>query len=143
MNAPSQSLILPVALREQVSKYARQGQPFECCGLLIGSGQGTVAVQGIVAADNVSKNPELRFEIDPQVQFDALRRLRGTSQRIIGHYHSHPKAPAVPSAYDLSMAHDPEAVWLIVTLNPIEALAAFICPNQAQGFQPLTIKNAE
>ena len=143
MAAQPQHLILPTSLRHQIFEHARQNSSFECCGLLIGSGTDFVVVQAVVQAANVSRQPRDHFEIDPQVQFEAMRRLRGTTQRIIGHYHSHPGGPTTPSAYDLSMAHDPEAVWLIITLNPTEALAAFICPNQKQGFKPLLIMNAE
>src|SRR6266568_4128437 len=82
---------------------AERAYPRECCGLLVGEGEEDVALCEIVPMENVAATPERRFEIDPQGQFDLLRRLRGTARRIIGHYHSHPNGPADLSAHDLSM----------------------------------------
>jgi proteasome lid subunit RPN8/RPN11 len=132
-------LILPEHVRAQILDHARQTLKQECCGLLIGSGENVVKIEEIVRTANRAIDPARRFEIDPQVQFDQLRRLRGSTQRMVGHYHSHPDGPCAPSAYDLSMAHDPEAIWVIAVLRPAETLAAFTCPDRSQGFQPLEI----
>lgn len=142
MPAGPQRLILPVSLRAVILEHARQSPSVECCGLLIGVGEDMISVEAVERAANMAAEPGRRFEIDPQVQFDLLRRLRGTDQSIVGHYHSHPGGPPAPSAYDLSMAHDPDAIWVIVALRPDEAMAAYTCQDQTQGFQPLQIVTA-
>jgi len=138
VTARANLLVLPGAVRAQIFEHARQTPTAECCGLLIGAGISTVAVARIQPTRNVAAEPSRRFEIDPQEQFNLLRGLRGTAQRIVGHYHSHPQGVPAPSNFDLAMAHDPEAVWLIVGLTP-EALGAFCCPDQAVGFVPVPI----
>lgn len=86
--------------------------PRECCGLLIGHGTDRVTVNTLIVTENVADRPD-RFLIDPQVQFDWMRRLRGQDQRIVGHFHSHPNGTTEPSEFDRSMALDTDLIWLI------------------------------
>ena len=93
--------------------------PEECCGLLVGHAPRAdeVAVTRIVDSPNV--HPERtrdRFEIDPKIRFDVERDLRGSAERIIGHFHSHPDHPAEPSETDRAMAFEPELIWVIVAV---------------------------
>jgi proteasome lid subunit RPN8/RPN11 len=98
--------------REAVAAY-----PHECCGLLVGEGAGDVLVTDVVAATNTAGNPSRRFTIDPQAHFDLLRTARGNGRRVVGHYHSHPDGGATPSPHDLAMAHDSEAIWVVMTTS--------------------------
>lgn len=138
MRAAPQCLILPAQVRVAILNHVRQSPHIETCGLLVGQGGETVIADEVVPTLNNAVDQAKRFEIDPQAQFDLLRRLRGSGQRIIGHYHSHPGGQPVPSTYDLEMAADPEALWLIVGSTPPE-IAAFYCPDQARGFVALPI----
>ncbi len=135
-------LILPDHVRDQMIGHAQENPSLECCGLLVGRGEGDVTAEQAHRTRNIAADPTQRFEIDPQEQFNLLRQTRGTNLRIVGHYHSHPYGVPEPSAYDLSMAHDPEAVWCIVGLNP-GAVYAFVCADQAQGFQSIPIVSAD
>jgi proteasome lid subunit RPN8/RPN11 len=132
----SDRLILPRAVADDILARARAAAPAECCGLLVGEG---MRVSRAVAVANVAAEPTRRFEIDPQRQFDLLRALRGTPERVIGHYHSHPGGPSAPSAHDLAMAHDPEAVWLIVAPDAAPPIAAFRRADPGQGFARLLV----
>lgn len=94
---------------------ARAAAPGECCGLLLGR-----RVEDKVVVDEVRPCRNLmaadrsdRFEIDPQERFDAMRHAKSMGRAIVGHYHSHPASPALPSATDRSMMYEPELVWLI------------------------------
>lgn len=98
-----------------IQTEAEAANPGECCGLLIGSGEQDVQVDRVVPAENQASDPH-RFLIDPQVQFDWMRKLRGTEHSIIGHYHSHPNGEPKPSVYDGQMAHEDGQVWLIVAV---------------------------
>jgi proteasome lid subunit RPN8/RPN11 len=137
MTTPVQ-VVLPDDVRRGLLDHARRSPDVECCGLLIGAGERTIHIEAYEAAQNIAPDRAKRFEIDPKIQFDVLRRLHGTPRRIVGHYHSHPGGPAAPSAHDLAMAHDPEAIWLIVAPTSGE-MAAFISPDHSQGFVPLPI----
>jgi proteasome lid subunit RPN8/RPN11 len=130
-------LILPRAVAEQMLAHARAEAPRECCGLLVGAG---MRVTRAVPVANVAADARARFEIDPQRQFELLRALRGSAEAVIGHYHSHPDALPQPSAHDLAMAHDPEAVWIILAPDrPENAVAAYRCADPAQGFTRLEL----
>ena len=89
-------IALTAAQRATLRRVAVEAFPNECCGLLVGTGERTVTVSELVPVANVAARPESRFEVDPQVQFDLLRQLRGSDLRIVGHYHSHPNGVAEP-----------------------------------------------
>lgn len=98
-------------------------------------------VSGIQPARNVAERPRERFEVDPQIRFDLMRRLRGTSERIVGHYHSHPDHPAAPSRHDAEMAFEPDLVWLIlaVVAGRAAAITAHIRDPDGEGFRSLAL----
>ena len=104
---------------QRIREAAEAAFPEECCGLLIGhdlDGSGR-RIEQVLASPNVAAdNRHQRFEIDPQLHFDTLRALRGGPARILGHYHSHPDHPALPSASDLAQAWEPDLVWLITAV---------------------------
>lgn len=88
--------------------------PLECCGLIEGIRiEGGWRVTALHEAANVAEDPARRFLIDPQVQFDLIRTLRGRETRIIGCFHSHPVGPAEPSATDRAQALEDDFLWLI------------------------------
>jgi len=105
-----------VRIRESVwtslVAHARDEAPNECCGLLVGSAE---AIEESVRTRNLESSPT-RFRVDPQEHIELNRRLRPTSQRVIGAYHSHPRSPASPSSSDNAEATYPEFIYLIVSL---------------------------
>jgi proteasome lid subunit RPN8/RPN11 len=104
---------------QRIREAAEAAFPEECCGLLIGRdlGGGNRRIERVVASPNVAADDRhQRFEIDPQIRFDTMRALRGGPARILGHYHSHPGHPALPSASDLAQAWEPDLVWLITAV---------------------------
>ena len=83
--------------------------PFEGCGVLIGTASATSRVDIFEAIG--TRNSELtrgedRYSIHPSdyaaIERDLLAGKDGA--RIVGFFHSHPDAPAWPSAVDLEMA---------------------------------------
>ena len=106
---------LAAAIRDS----AARNFPAECCGLL----EGAVAPDGwtvsaVCETANLAEDPTHRFLVDPQAQFDALRRLRNSSARVIGCFHSHPAGRPEPSAVDRAQAFEPDFVWLIAGGTP-------------------------
>jgi proteasome lid subunit RPN8/RPN11 len=97
-----------------IADAAEAAYPNECCGLLVGTGRRPVRVTRLLPAANLAGSSGNRFELDPRVRLDAERSLRGTAERVIGHYHSHPDGSALPSPTDLAEAWEPELIWLIV-----------------------------
>ena len=112
-----------------IEAEARRSVPREACGLLVGTEtpDGTLSVGAIVPCANVADGLD-RFEIDPKALLATHRALRGGPAQIIGHYHSHPGGPALPSASDRAAAHTPGLAWLILGIAADGAVtrAAFL-----------------
>jgi len=123
-----------------IQNKAESAIPGECCGLLIGRADKAAKVDQVVPAENQASDPH-RFLIDPQLQFDWMKKLRGTERGIIGHYHSHPNGEPKPSARDEEMANEDGLVWLIVAV--IEGAAmdprAFVC-QAGLGFTEVPLR---
>lgn len=109
-------LVLSASQMASIATTAEAAWPAEACGLLIGrGGRRIITVTRIMDADNLLKGEgNDRFELDPAARFAALRSVRGTDERVIGHWHSHPDGSARPSATDLAQAWEPDLIWLIV-----------------------------
>lgn len=116
-------LELDGALREELQRWAREAEPREACGLLIGRGVGLRArVERATLAHNLSRDPR-RFELDPLDQLAAERAAESIGARVLGAWHSHVDTAAVPSprdrdgdhAYDVSVivarAHGELRAW--------------------------------
>ena len=106
--------------RDGARHHAGSAYPFEGCGLLIGYvAEDGVRVTRALRCPNVAPREEQthRFAIDPRALLNVRRSLRnhGATESIVGFYHSHPDAPAAPSATDMEYIRLwPETVWLIV-----------------------------
>lgn len=120
-------LILTSAQSELIRAEAGKHYPRECCGLLIGEGQDPVVIAEVVPAENQADSDN-RFLIDPQVQFDWIHKVRGTAQRIVGHFHSHPNGRAEPSKHDRALALEVGQIWLIMPVTDGQ-------PGDLMGFE--------
>jgi [CysO sulfur-carrier protein]-S-L-cysteine hydrolase len=103
----SQSLI------DEMVAHAREDLPNECCGMIAGSdGEAT----GVIRVANSAASP-LRYEMDPQEQYNALKTIEDGGAELLGIYHSHTKSAAYPSQTDVNQAVAwPEQVYVIVSL---------------------------
>lgn len=101
---------IATALLEELIDRAASSPSREICGLLSGTAS---RIERAEPAANVAADPAVRFELDPQALFAALRAERAGGPRLIGHYHSHPSGSAVPSACDAAAA-EPGRYWLIL-----------------------------
>lgn len=98
---------------EAMISHARADAPNECCGLLVGT---PTRLDESVPARNVFASPT-RYRVDPAQHFALLRRVRRTGRAVIGAYHSHLLTPARPSPRDVAEAHDPDLLYVIVSLR--------------------------
>jgi proteasome lid subunit RPN8/RPN11 len=112
---PERRLLIAETLLAELRAAARAALPEECCGLLLGRRDPVATVTRLVPARNVHAEPTRKFTLDPAAQFAVLKAERGgAADRLIGHYHSHPKGPAAPSPRDLAAADDPDLLWLVI-----------------------------
>jgi proteasome lid subunit RPN8/RPN11 len=100
-------------LIEEMVAHAREDLPNECCGL-IGGADG-VATE-VIRVANSAASP-LRYEMDPQEQYNALKTIEDGGGELLAIYHSHTKSAAYPSQTDVNQAVAwPEQVYVIVSL---------------------------
>lgn len=164
LTLPPVILRIGPAQRAELRDQAQAAYPKECCGLLIGREDG----QDLVVTPHLAVTPHLvvtkvqpsvnqdpdggarAFEVDPALILTWHRRLRGTPERIIGHYHSHPNEPARPSATDLERAWEPGMIWLILSVGrgKLTELGAFRYVEEGRGatmrrgFEPVELVEA-
>jgi len=101
-----------------IAAAAEAAFPGEGCGLLAGHGATAVQITRVVPAANLCAGERNdRFELDPRARLVLQRTLRGTTERLVGHWHSHPNGHAEPSAEDVARAEEPDLIWLIVPVR--------------------------
>lgn len=102
--------------REQVDDmiaHAREGHPFEVCGLCAGNNK---KIDTIYRMTNTDKSEKTYF-MDPQEQFAIMKEMRSHKVSLQAIYHSHPHSEAYPSAHDVELALYPEASYVIISLK--------------------------
>jgi proteasome lid subunit RPN8/RPN11 len=105
-------------LIEEMVAHAREDLPNECCGMV--GGREDEATE-VVRVANAAASP-LRYEMDPQEQYDALKRIEDDGGELLAIYHSHTKSAAYPSQTDVNQAVAwPEQVYLIVSMADEDA----------------------
>lgn len=105
---------LPRLLVNQLLHQAQASPEAEICGL-VGARDGLPTT--CYPVRNIAPEPERRYLLDPEQHVGALRAMRDKGEALFAIFHSHPAAPAEPSATDLELAAYPEALYLIVSLN--------------------------
>jgi proteasome lid subunit RPN8/RPN11 len=108
----SQSLV------DEMVAHAREDLPNECCGMV--GGRGGEAIE-VIRVANAAATP-LRYEMDPQEQYNALKAIEDGGSELLAIYHSHTKSAAYPSQTDVNQAVAwPEQIYVIVSLADEEA----------------------
>ncbi len=98
----------------RILENAEKAYPSECCGVLLGSADGTVA--DIWEARNAVSEEKrgVCFSIDPLELYRCETESEERGVRIVGFYHSHPDAPARLSGDDLK-GMIPDMTYLVVS----------------------------
>jgi proteasome lid subunit RPN8/RPN11 len=109
-----QAVTLPRNLVNKILTHAQHSPEDEVCGL-IGAQSGHAV--DIYPVKNVAEDTHTLFQMDPKQQIDAMRQMREQGHELFAIYHSHPHAPAAPSATDMEQAGYPDALYLIISLN--------------------------
>ncbi len=105
-------------LIDEMVAHAREDLPNECCGM-VGGLDGEASV--VVRVANSAASP-LRYEMDPQEQYDALKAIEDEGNELLAIYHSHTKSAAYPSQTDVNQAVAwPDQVYIIISLEDEDA----------------------
>jgi [CysO sulfur-carrier protein]-S-L-cysteine hydrolase len=105
---------IPRKLTNQLLHLAQLSPDLEICGL-VGS-KNSISVTCYPIA-NIAEQPQQRFLLDAKQQIAAMAEMRNQGETLFAIYHSHPKAPAEPSIFDLEQSAYPDALYLIISLN--------------------------
>lgn len=106
------------ALIEEMVAHAREDLPNECCGMIGGRDSEATVVRRVA---NSAASP-LRYEMDPQEQYNALKSIEDDGEELLAIYHSHTKSAAYPSQTDVNQAVSwPEQIYVIVSLQDRDA----------------------
>jgi proteasome lid subunit RPN8/RPN11 len=124
--------------------------PEECCGILLGKicGEDKLVVEAI-ATSNAWEDPaskdfrhdddrtnHSRYLIPPQAMFEAQKYARAQHLEIIGFFHSHPNALAVPSECDRALAWEIYSYPIVsVIAGKVDSIASWGLDSQGI-FQP-------
>ena len=128
--------------RARLRAHAEAGYPDEVCGFLLGSmdlpNREFTVRETRAAVNRRGRRASRRYRIDPDEYRAAEGEAEARGLELIGIYHSHPDAPAVPSDYDLEHAW-PNSTYVIV---PVEAgrageLRAWLLAEDRSGFDEL------
>lgn len=110
-------VLLPDHCRTRVREHAEASYPDECCGLLVGACIGDwIRVHRAAPVTNDAADTRDRYEISPKAYVRIDREARAHGLDVVGVYHSHPDAPAEPSATDLAAAW-PGYAYVIVPVD--------------------------
>jgi proteasome lid subunit RPN8/RPN11 len=105
-------------LVDEMVAHAREDLPNECCGMV--GGKDGVATE-VIRVVNAAATP-LRYEMDPQGQFNALKTIEDGGDELLAIYHSHTKSAAYPSQTDVNQAVAwPDQIYVIVSLADEDA----------------------
>jgi proteasome lid subunit RPN8/RPN11 len=113
-NMTQAEIQIPRKLTNQLLHLAQLSPDEEVCGLVGGiNGMPT----SCYPVKNIADRPQQRFLLDAKQQISSMAKMRDNGEVLFAIYHSHPKAPAEPSVFDLEAAAYPDALYLIISLN--------------------------
>ena len=137
--------------------HATAVYPEECCGILLGKqiGDRKIVTEAIATInawderifsgdfqtnDDLDRTKSSRYIILPQAIFQAQKRSLELQLEIVGFFHSHPDAPAIPSNCDRELAWEIYSYPIVsVIQGKVEAIASWVLDCD-RIFQPEEIK---
>lgn len=116
-------------LTSELLHLAQISPDAEICGLISSKNNEPIRCYPI---ENTAKNPQNNFLLNAKQQIATMKKMRENGEQLFAVYHSHPTAPACPSALDLEMAITENVLHFIISLNTkgILELRAFRIENQ-------------
>jgi proteasome lid subunit RPN8/RPN11 len=110
-----------------IYNHAESVYPEECCGILLGEiDRASKTIVEVIPtintwvkseSDEVDRNKNSRYSIDPQDILRAQKRGRDLHLDIIGFFHSHPDCPAIPSMCDRFQAWEVYSYPIVSVIN--------------------------
>ena len=121
------TIVISVEQQKIIYNHTESVYPEECCGILLGeikkTSKNVIEVIPTINAwkranlDQVDRNKNNRYSIDPSDIFTAQKRSRDLQLNIIGFFHSHPDYPAIPSTCDQTQAWEVYSYPIVSVIN--------------------------
>lgn len=128
----------------ELTRAVEAAYPEEGCGLLVGAwdDEGACNVDRIVESANRADDPRRHFFVDIQLLLSLQKQLRGTPERIVGVYHSHPDGVPAPSETDRARSFDRDLIWLIASVHDgkFGEINAFSPGDPGEEFRPIELR---
>lgn len=108
---------VPEEVLAQMWEHARKEAPYECCGAIVGDGNGKILY---LPKQNIHPKQEDAWKMSKEDQADIL-----SYPRVIALVHSHPDGPAHPSELDMKRQAEWDIPWVIMSFGkglPDEAI---------------------
>lgn len=129
-----------------IRRHGEATYPEECCGLLLGTHttEWNVVAEVRPLDNERDDSRHNRFLITPETMLKADRAARERGLDVVGFYHSHPDATAVPSEFDREHAW-PTYSYIIVSVREGAAveLKSWTLADDRARFHPETIEATE
>lgn len=109
------ALVSNARVDEAIRRHGESTYPDECCGALIGTGDGVVS-EALALGNETDLERRRRFLITPSDYRQAEAHADAAGLTLLGFYHSHPDHPAEPSQFDLDHAW-PNMSYAIVSVR--------------------------
>ena len=101
----------------KIVAHAESVYPNEACGLLgVTVEDRDRDVREVYLLTNADASSE-HFSMDPREQLAAIKDMRSKGLQPLGNWHSHPETPSRPSEEDVRLAYDPNATYMILSLE--------------------------
>ncbi len=116
MHTNTTTVTLSEAASEAIRLHAQQCYPEECCGALFGSEN---RIESAMALGNAAKNRTRAFAVTAGDYLKSARMADRQGCELLGFYHSHVDAPAIPSALDLGSSTDHALMVIVPVWNGV------------------------
>jgi len=107
--------------RELIQSELESNKPYEACGVLIGTIDGSTALVEKALPVANTKRTRTSFELDPKQFYEAWNEAEKDGKEIVGVYHTHPVSSAVPSLWDRETMQNIPGVWVIAGADGMRA----------------------
>jgi [CysO sulfur-carrier protein]-S-L-cysteine hydrolase len=118
------SVSLSGEIRDAIVAHARRAVPNEACGIVVGdrpAAEGGRAVRWVPLRNPLAS--PYRYAIDPDDLLRLTIETDDADEVIWAIVHSHVASPARPSPTDVRESHYPDALYVLVSLDPAETTA--------------------